>query len=433
MKPTMLAACIFFLCSSVTPVKNISFIDFRKSFIKGYNSLNIPQLQLSYAANFQNIQSLAGIQQQINFFQQIKTAVVIYKKDSLSKEETNDLDLIEYETNLNLQRLALEKDWLRKRPAVIPTNNFHSIPDDSAWYVYYVKRWLGADVNPDELYLNGIMEIDSVKKHINDILLKTGMDSSTFYHHLNDDSFFLTSQSQVQQAFEHVKNIIQKNLSNIFSITNIPDIKVERGTNNELAQTPGYYSNNTFYYNYWDSPYDKKQVAWLFIHEAIPGHHYQACISKQSKLSDVQQLFWYPGFSEGWAAYCEELGKELGVYQTPYDELGKWEWDLVRSVRVPLDVGINYYGWSDAKALAFWKKYISNHDDIAMREIERIHRWPVQVITYKYGAEQIIRWKKILKLNSNFDIKTFHKKILEQGALPFFMIEKNLDNGKKIL
>ena len=124
MKPTMLAACIFFLCSSVTPVKNISFIDFRKSFIKGYNSLNIPQLQLSYAANFQNIQSLAGIQQQINFFQQIKTAVVIYKKDSLSKEETNDLDLIEYETNRNLERLALEKIGSGKDLQLFPQTIF---------------------------------------------------------------------------------------------------------------------------------------------------------------------------------------------------------------------------------------------------------------------------------------------------------------------
>jgi len=426
MKPTMLAVCIFILCSSVTPVKHISFNDFRNSFVKGYSSLNIPQLQLSYAANFQNIQSLVGVQQQTNFFQQVKNALAVYEKDLLTKEETNDLDLIAYETNLNLERLALEKEWLKKRPAIIPINNFHSIPHDSAWYVYYLKRWLGADVNPDELYLNGIMEIDSVKKHINDICAQLGMDSSTFYHHLNDDSFFLTSQTQVEQAFEHTKNIIQKNLPNLFFVTNIPVVAIARGTNKNLDKTPGYYSNHTFYYNYWDSPYNKRQVDWLFIHEAIPGHHYQACIANQSSLSDVQQLFWYPGFSEGWAAYCEELGKDLGVYQTLYDELGKWEWDLVRSVRVPLDIGINYYGWTDEKALAFWKQYIPNRDDIAMREIDRMHSWPVQVITYKYGAEQIIHWKKILQLHSDFDIKAFHEEILDHGPLPFFMVKKNL-------
>src|SRR4051812_35957985 len=173
MKPTILAVCIFILCSSVTPVKYISFNDFKNNFVKGYSSLNIPQLQLSYAANFQNIQSFSGIQQQTIFFQQVKTAINVYKKEVLAKE-INDLDLIEYETNLNLERLALEKEWLKKRPAVIPMNNFHSIPDDSAWYVYYLKKWLGADVNPDELYLNGIMEIEHVEKQVDDIRLQTG-------------------------------------------------------------------------------------------------------------------------------------------------------------------------------------------------------------------------------------------------------------------
>src|SRR5215831_10490203 len=138
MKLTMLAVCIFILCSSVTPIKRISFNDFRNSFVKGYSSLNIPQLQLSYAANFQNIQSLATIQQQTFFFEQVKAGIGPYKKLGLTKEQNNDLDLIEFETNLNLERLGLEKNWLKKRPAIIPMNNFHSIPEDSAWYVYYL-------------------------------------------------------------------------------------------------------------------------------------------------------------------------------------------------------------------------------------------------------------------------------------------------------
>src|SRR5689334_2988460 len=310
MKPTMLAVCIFILCSSVTPIKNISFDDFKNSFIEVYRSLNIPSLQLGFVENFQNVGSLADIQQQTIFFQQTKTTIATYKNQQLPKEEDNDLDLMEYETNLNLERLTLEKDWIRKRPGVIPINNFRKIPDYNAWYIYYLKRWLGADVNPDELYLNGLVEIDRVKKQIDDIRKQTGINSSTFYHHLNDDSFFLTSQTQVQQAFEQTKSVIQKNIPNLFSVTNIPDVKIERGFNKALAKTPGYYSNNTFYYNYWDSPYNKRQIDWLFIHEAIPGHHYQACISNQLKFSPLQQLFSFPGFSEGWAAYAEDLGKE---------------------------------------------------------------------------------------------------------------------------
>jgi uncharacterized protein (DUF885 family) len=254
------------------------------------------------------------------------------------------------------------------------------------------------------------------------------MDSAQFYKTLNDSSFFLTSEMQVQQAFEETKNTVLKNLENLFNVTKVEEVLIKRGTSAALAQTPGYYSNNTFYYNFSDAPYNKRQVAWLFIHEAIPGHHYEAAVTTQLKKGEVQQIFHYPAFNEGWAAYTEELGKDLGVYKTIYDELGKWEWDLVRSVRVPLDVGLNYYGWSDEKALAFWKKYIPNRDDIASREIHRMRTWPAQVITYKYGASQILKWKKLMELQegSAFDVKAFHDKVLQNGSLPIFLMQRKI-------
>ncbi len=408
--------------------RDINFSDFRNNFVTVYRSLNIPDLQLSYAENLQRIQPEYALQKQTDFFQQVKNNLIVYKKDSLTIQERDDLSLIEYETNLNIERLALEKRWLHEKPAVMPMNNFHSIPDDSAWYVYFVKRWTGADINPDELYLNGLEEIERVQLHIENVRLQTGMDSAAFYQHLNDSSFFITNESQVKQAFEHTKNIILKNLGNIFNITSVPDVSIQRGNNAALGQTPGYYSDNTFYFNYFDKPYNKRQTGWLFIHEAIPGHHYQASLAANANRSRVQQLFSYPAFDEGWAAYTEELGKELGGYQTLYDELGKWEWDLVRSVRVPLDVGLNYYGWTDEKAFAFWKKYIPNQDDIALREINRMRHWPAQVISYKYGAAQIMEWKKLLQLvqGDQFDIKAFHDKILEHGSLPLFLVRRNV-------
>jgi uncharacterized protein (DUF885 family) len=431
MKISSLTICLLFLFSGAKKAEHQSFSDFCTNFAKVYRSFNIPELRLSYAENFQNIQPEYELQRQTEFFQQIRNALSVYEKDSLTTDQQDIFDLIDYETDLNLQRLALEKKWIRIKPGAIPTNNFHAIPNDSAWYIYYLQKWLGAKVHPDELYLNGLEEIERVQQHIKDIQLQTGMDSAQFYQHLNDSSFFLTNETQVRQAFEETKNIVLKNLGNLFNITQLTDVSIKRGTNTALARAPGYYSDNTFYYNFFDTPYNKRQVAWLFIHEAIPGHHYEAFITTQSRTSEVQQLFHYPAFNEGWAAYTEELGKELGAYKTPYDELGKWEWDLVRSVRVPLDIGLNYYGWNDDKALAFWKKYIPNRDDIAMREINRMRSWPAQVITYKYGASQILKWKKLMQLQRSnaFDIKAFHEKILQNGASPFFLMQRKIFRG----
>jgi uncharacterized protein (DUF885 family) len=118
----------------------------------------------------------------------------------------------------------------------------------------------------------------------------------------------------------------------------------------------------------------------------------------------------------------------MGVYKSIYDEYGKWEWDLIRSVRVALDVGINYYGWSDDKAISFWKKHIFDQDDIGWREIGRMKRWPAQVVTYKYGADTFLTLLDESKKNKNFDYITFHKKLLEYGDIPIAVFKRINNN-----
>lgn len=413
-------------CASAQSEKD--FAAFRDSFITGYQSLNIPELELSYAANLQHIKTLSEIQKQSDFFSDALKKLERFESIWITDEERNDLDLMKFETKLNLQRLTLEKRWIEEKPSVIPDNNIYSIPHGQEWYTYFVNRWLAANVNVEELYMNGVQEIQNVKNQINGICIKKGLTNEQLYAHLNDTVFYTTDEKQIQQDFAHVQQIIQQNLSNVFHVQQVHTVSISKGNNNALAQTPGYYSNNTFYYNFFNKPYNTRQVAWLYIHEAVPGHHYQGNIEDQTPQSKVQQLFHYTGFAEGWAAYAETLGKELGAYETDYDELGHLEWDLVRSVRVIIDIGLNYYGWSDEKALAKWKEYIPNQDDIAMREINRMKRWPAQVITYKYGSELILQWKKELqeKQGTSFDIKDFHDRILNHGSLPFFMVKKNV-------
>jgi len=432
MKILFLGASIFILSLvSFGPKQN--FDQFSAQFVSGYNALHMPPLALSYVNGFQNIKSADSVQKQVDFFSKISAELPKYNTNELSPSQKVDYTLIKYETGLNLQRLALEQEWVKNPPAKISTAGIITVPNGKAWYAYLLKRWVNDEVTPDQIYQFGLTEIERVKKHIEDIRRETGLSEDDFYKHLDDTSFFINDPNAVQKAFEDRKDIIYGNLHKLFTITTVPDLKIERGTNQALAQTPGFYDNNTgtFYYNLFDKPYNKRQIDWLFIHEAVPGHHYQASIASQTKVSPVQQLFFYLGYIEGWGAYVEELGKDLGVYKTPYDELGKWQWDIVRSVRVPLDVGLNYYGWTDQQALDFWKKNIRGQDDIAMREINRMRRWPAQVVTYKYGALQILHWKQSLqkKEGNKFNIKDFHDRVLNHGFLPLFMVKENVFNG----
>lgn len=407
------------------------FDDFSRGFVKGYKALHIPDLELSYVSGFEHIGSATDVQKQIDFFKAEVAGLANFKADELSASQKIDFTFIGYESKLNLERLNLEQDWLKHRPEKIPAGGIITIPNGKAWYAYLLKRWVNADITPGEIYNFGLTEVSRVQKHIEDIRMQTGLSENAFYKHLNDPSFLINDPKVVQQSFENDKAIIYTNLPKLFNNYKILPLKIEKGASRQLAQTPGYYDNNVFYYNLFDKPYNKRQVDWLFIHEAVPGHHFQSTIAAHAKTSAVQQLFYYMGLAEGWGAYTEELGKQLGVYKTPYDELGKWEWDIVRSVRVPMDVGLNYYGWTDAQALAFWKKNIRNQDGIAQREIDRIRRWPAQVVTYKYGALQIMHWRDELKKKEGkkFDIKDFHARVLDHGSLPLFMVKENVFRG----
>jgi len=427
MKLFFLSISALLLSFSVS-AQNKAFDRFATDFVKRYNALNLPQLELSYVSNLQHITSAREVQKQVEFFTLIREELASYDVNSLSGSQKTDYRLIKYETDLACEWIVLEQQWLVDKPGQVSTGGIITVPNGKALYAYFLKRWVADDVTPDQIYQFGLGEVKRVQGHIEEVRKRTGLSEDDFYAHLKDPSFFTTDPKEIQQAFEHTKGVVYANLHKLFSDTVIPPLKIVRGESSQLAQTPGYYDSNTFYYNLFDRPYCKRQYDWLFIHEGVPGHHYQLSLANKAKLSDVQQLFFYSGFAEGWGAYAEELGKDLGTYKTPYDELGKWEWDIVRSVRVPLDIGLNYYGWTDQQALEFWKKNIRGQDDIAMREIARIRRWPAQVVTYKYGALQIMHWKEELrkKQGKNFDIRNFHDRVLSHGNLPLFMVKANV-------
>lgn len=430
--PTNIKALFATLACCLLPFGGMAqqptFSQFSDRFADNYQALRLPELELSYVEGFKHIKPAGDVQKQAIFFEQVKAGLKAYNVSQLSPSQKQDYQLIAFETGMNLERLTLEKQWAASKPAEVPAAGILGIPNGKAWYTYLLRRWLSADVTPDQIYQFGLAEVKRVQQHIQTIQKQSGMNEDAFYRYLNKPDFFIADAKVVQDSFERVERIIYSHMDKVFTPHHIPALKIERGSAQALAQTPGYYNADTFYYNLFDKPYNRRQFDWLFIHEAVPGHHYQISIDAAVKKSKVQALFHYIGFAEGWGAYAEELGKDLGVYQTPYAELGKWEWDIVRSVRVPMDIGLNYYGWTDEQALAFWKKNIKNQDDIARREIARVKRWPAQCITYKYGAVQIMQWKQELqqKQGSKFDIRNFHDRVLDRGSLPMFLVRENV-------
>jgi len=366
-----------------------SFQEFSDWFVAEYQRLQVPALMLSYQENLQQMPVGQTLDNQQAFFTMAGRRIADIAYDGLSNEQQIDYQVANFEIRLNLERLRLSQGLTTSQVREHTAGIFH-VNNGQQWYAYFLNRWLGAEVNPDDIFQFGLQQISKAKQNIKQIRHTSGLSKSAFDQHLQNQQFFTHKQADVQNNFEAIHETVSDHLSGqFFAYPDVPLINIARGDNPDLAQVPGYYNNQTFYYNLFTEPFNKRSSDWLYLHEAIPGHHFQLSIQQAQGHSAIRQLVRYSGFSEGWAAYTETLGESLGLYQDLYLQLGRWEWDIVRSVRVSLDVGINYYGWSDQRALLFWRQHITDQDAIGEREIQRMRRWPAQVITYKYGAAQI--------------------------------------------
>jgi uncharacterized protein (DUF885 family) len=227
--------------------------------------------------------------------------------------------------------------------------------------------------------------------------------------------------------------MVRAHLAGFIGTDDIPPVFAMQWPGATAQTPPGMYLNHrynsygkdVFQFNFYSGQYNRRAIEWLYMHEAIPGHHLQ--FSMRANSTPLQDLFSYPGNFEGWGCYVEYFGKELGLYEDPYMYLGKWEWDLVRSARLVIDAGIHYFGWTREQALAYWKQNIPNQDEIAEREVTRVTNWPCQALSYKVGADRIfkmqIKWQ--LK-HPGLPLNKFYHFFLDMGNLPLTVIERNI-------
>jgi uncharacterized protein (DUF885 family) len=167
----------------------------------------------------------------------------------------------------------------------------------------------------------------------------------------------------------------------------------------------------------------------LFLHEAIPGHHFQISIQQENKaLPNFRKNSFYSAFSEGWALYTESLGKELGLYDDPYQYFGMLNMEMHRAIRLVVDTGLHAKGWSREKAIAYSLENEGDSEAKITSEIERYMANPGQALSYKIGQLKIRELRNLAeeKMGDRFDIRTFHRKVLEDGAIPLSILEEKI-------
>ncbi|MGN6566828.1 MAG: DUF885 domain-containing protein [Flavipsychrobacter sp.] len=364
-------------------------------------------------------------------------------KQKLTAAYTKAIDSIVIPTFSKLYNF-MQQEYLSKSRS---TSGISDIPGGKEYYDYCVHYWTTTDLSADSIYNIGLSEVARLTTEMTKVKDEVGFkdDLKSFFTYLNTDKQFFpfTTPQQVIDSFWNIKKQEDPQLKKLFTHPPKTPFTIRQTEAFRAASASAEYNPASedgsrpgiFYVPILDAKkYNATGMVTLFLHEAIPGHHYQTSIQQENKaLPKFRRFLWYGAYGEGWALYSESLGKELGVYDNPYQYFGHLSDEMHRAIRLVVDVGIHHKGMSREEAI----KYMTEHERIsteeATAEIERYMAIPGQALSYKMGQLTISseRKKYETQLGSKFDIAAFHNEVLKDGCLPLDILKKNLESWAK--
>jgi uncharacterized protein (DUF885 family) len=323
------------------------------------------------------------------------------------------------------------------------TVGYDALPDGKAWYAYRVRKMTTTDETPDQIHTIGLNEVARIKQQMDALRIKVGFkgDLPAFFHFLNTDKqFIFPTEQALLDGYNSVYAKVQKGVPTDFAIQ--PKAKFEiRPVEAYRAQSAagGSYQRPSedgsrpgiFYVNTYDLPSRKNwEMEDLFLHEAIPGHHFQLSIQQeQTGLPKFRRFGGETAYIEGYALYCETLGYELGMYTDPYQAFGQLQNEQFRAMRLVVDTGLHSKGWTREQAIKYMLDNSAMSETDVIAEVERYIAMPAQALAYKTGQMKIteLRAKAAKALGKKFDVRAFHTELLKDGALPLAVLEAKID------
>ena len=318
-----------------------------------------------------------------------------------------------------------------------------ALPDGMAWYAFSARQQTTSDLTPEAIHQIGLDEVARIHEQMRGVMAETQFEGSLqdFFRFMQTDRRFeFRSEEQLLEHYRAIEQKIEAKVPELFSLTPKAgfEIRPVEAFRAESAAGGSYMSPSEdgsrpgiFYVNTFDLPTRKRWDAEdLFLHEAIPGHHFQLAL--QQELTDLPAFRRFGGetaYIEGWGLYAESLGKELGLYADPYDYFGRLQGELWRAVRLVVDTGLHSKGWTRQQVLDYMFENSSVSEPDAIAEAERYIAWPGQALAYKIGELKIqeLRKRSEAALGEAFDIREFHAEVLRDGALPLPLLEAKID------
>ena len=334
----------------------------------------------------------------------------------------------------------IEEEYLPKTRA---HPGIGTLPGGKTVYAMLARHFTTTNMTPEEIHKIGLSEVARIRGEMEEVIEEVGFDGdiNAFNDFLRTDpQFYYETAEELLEGYQAVSKRLDPELVKLFGkLPRMPygvrPIAAELAPDTTTAfymrpaldgSRPGWYYVNL----YKPEVRPKYEMEVLSVHESVPGHHLQIALAQEIEgLPEFRRNSSVTAFIEGWGLYSERLGYDMGLYKDPYSRYGQLIYDMWRAVRLVVDTGIHYFGWSRQDAIDYFRDNAAKTEADIINEIDRYIGWPGQALAYKIGQLKMleIRAKAEDELGDRFDIRAFHDELLGAGAIPLDALENRMN------
>jgi uncharacterized protein (DUF885 family) len=316
-------------------------------------------------------------------------------------------------------------------------------PDGKAWYEFLARYYTTTGLTPDAIHELGLKEVARIRGAMEAVRKEVGFAGTLeqFFAHLRSDpKFFYKTPEELLTAYQALAKRIDPELVKVFrTIPRMPYGVRPIPMTSAPDTTTAYYqpgaadgSRAGYYYVnlYKPEVRPKWEMVPLSLHESVPGHHFQFALGLEMPEQPMfRRVAYFVAYGEGWGLYAESLGYPMGLYEDPYDRMGQLAYDMWRAVRLVVDTGMHYKGWSRQRAIDYFKANAPKTEQDIVNEIDRYIGTPGQALAYKIGQLKILelRERAQKELGDKFDLRDYNDAVLATGSVPLAALEKHID------
>lgn len=324
-------------------------------------------------------------------------------------------------------------------PACRDTYGMSALPGGAEWYAFNARSSTTTGLTPEQIHEIGLSEVARIRGEMEKVKEQVGFRGTLeeFFVHVDaDPALKFKTAEEMQAAFEGLRASVEARVPEFFGrVPKSPFIIRAVEKFREASAAPGQYFGGTpdgsrpgiFYYSaYKPESRPRFSTEALFLHEALPGHHFEISLAQeQTGLPAFRRFGGTGAFSEGWGLYVEALGQEMGFYKDPYQWFGRLGFESWRAVRLVVDTGIHAKGWTREQAIAYFRANTPQAENVAIQEVERYIAAPGQALSYKIGELKIweLRRRAEKELGPKFNLRDFHDEVLAHGSVPLSVLE----------